>query len=73
MGQGQCILLRTSEGKTVAVDCGGSSLDSAGDILADRLQELGHSRLDLLVLTHFHSDHTNGLEALFHRVTGHAL
>lgn len=73
VGQGQCILLRTSEGKTVAVDCGGSSLDSAGDILADRLQELGHSRLDLLVLTHFHSDHTNGLEALFHRVTVEAM
>lgn len=68
VGEGQCILL-ISQGCTAAIDCGGSGYDSAGDLLADKLQSLGIDRLDLLLLTHYDSDHTNGLEELFARVS----
>lgn len=70
--QGQCVLAYT-KGGAVAVDCGGSSLDDPGELLADRLLELGRDELDLLVLTHFHSDHANGVEALFRRVKVRAM
>ncbi len=66
VGQGQSILL-CSGGRTALIDCGGSK-DNAGDIAADRLQSLGISRLDLLVLTHCHNDHANGVSELFARV-----
>ena len=38
-------------------------------ILADHLLDLGKDELEVLVLTHFHSDHANGVEALLRRVT----
>lgn len=72
VGQGQCIVAHTAEG-TVAIDCGGSSLDDPGELLADHLLDLGQKELDLLVLTHFHSDHANGVEALFRRLPVRAL
>ena len=68
VGEGQCILL-ISQGCTAAIDCGGSGYDSAGDLLADELQSLGIDRLDLLLLTHYDGDHSNGLEELFARIS----
>lgn len=68
VGQGQCVLAYTKEG-AAAIDCGGSSLDDPGELLADRLLDLGKGELDLLVLTHFHTDHANGVEALFRRIS----
>lgn len=67
VGQGQSVVL-ASQGKTCLVDCGGNSLDDPGDIAANYLLDRGHKRLDLLVLTHFHDDHANGLETLFRRL-----
>ena len=66
VGQGQSILL-CSGSRTALIDCGGSK-DNAGDIAADYLQSLGISHLDLLVLTHCHSDHANGVPELFARL-----
>lgn len=67
VGQGAATLL-LSQGRAALVDCGGSASNNAGDIAADHLQALGLSRLDLLVLTHFDSDHFNGVEELFRRL-----
>lgn len=67
VGQGQSVLLM-SRGETALVDCGGNGLTSAGDVAADYLQDRGESTLDYLILTHYHSDHTNGLPDLFRRV-----
>ncbi len=67
VGQGQCILL-VSQGCAAAIDCGGNAYDSAGDLLADELQELGIDRLELLLFTHLDSDHINGIEELFSRI-----
>lgn len=71
VGQGQCILL-CSGGRAALIDCGGSD-GNAGDIAADYLQTLGITRLDLLVLTHCHSDHANGVPELFARMDVSAL
>ncbi|MCD8332209.1 MAG: ComEC/Rec2 family competence protein [Oscillospiraceae bacterium] len=66
VGQGQCILL-FSQGYTAMIDCGGNE-DNAGDIAANYLQTLGISKVDFLILTHCHSDHTNGVEELMARL-----
>lgn len=67
VGQGQSVLL-ASDGETALVDCGGNRADDAGDIAADHLLNAGETRLDKLILTHYHDDHTNGLAALFDRL-----
>lgn len=71
VGQGQSILL-SSGGRTALIDCGGSK-DNAGDIAADYLQSLDISQLDLLILTHCHADHANGVPELFARLDVSAL
>lgn len=68
VGQGQSVLL-SSSGKTALVDCGSSnSWYDAGDVAADYLLSCGVRRLDRVVLTHYDSDHTNGLSLLLTRV-----
>lgn len=67
VGQGQSVAF-TSRGNTVLVDCGGSKSRSAGDIAADYLQSSGYDRLDLLILTHFHTDHAGGVRELLERM-----
>lgn len=67
VGQGQSVLVRSGRFLCL-VDCGGDSYDSAGDIAADYLGDYGVGRLDLLVLTHFHADHANGVTQLLDRL-----
>ena len=67
VGQGQSVLVRSGRFLTL-VDCGGSGYDSAGDAAADYLSDRGVGRLDLVVLTHFHDDHANGVVQLLRRV-----
>ncbi|MCD8367667.1 MAG: DNA internalization-related competence protein ComEC/Rec2 [Clostridiales bacterium] len=66
VGQGQCIAA-FSEDKAIAIDCGGNE-DNPGDTLADYLQGLNRSSLNALILTHYDSDHTNGVEELLSRI-----
>ena len=67
VGQGQSVLIR-SGGFLTLMDCGGDGADDAGDVAADYLQALGETKLDLLVLSHYHSDHANGIPQLLRRV-----
>ena len=67
VGQGQSVLVRSGQFLCL-VDCGGDGYDSAGDIAADFLGDYGVGRLDLLVLTHFHVDHANGVAQLLKRL-----
>ena len=71
VGQGECVLL-CSCGRTALIDCGGND-GNAGDVAADYLQSLGISHLDLLVLTHCHDDHANGVPELLERLEVSAL
>ena len=64
VGQGDCSLIELSTGKTVLID-GGGTLDNRFDIgrrvVAPFLWNHGVHRLDLVVLSHPHPDHMNGL------------
>ncbi len=66
-GQGQCIVIR-SKGKSAIVDCGGNRLLNAGDNAAEYLISEGENQLDLLILTHYHKDHANGVQQLLRRI-----
>ena len=57
-----------SQGASALVDCGGSGLDDAGDTAADYFQALGLSRIDVVALTHYHTDHANGVARLLERM-----
>lgn len=72
VGQGACAVFE-SGGAVAVVDCGGASGKDAGDILARYLSARGYDRIDLLILTHYHEDHTNGLETAFARLKVSAL
>lgn len=68
VGQGQSIVLH-SKGRTALIDCGSSnSFLAAGDIAADYLESIGCRSIDYLVLTHYHSDHCDGLPVLLARL-----
>ena len=68
VGQGQSVLIRQGRHLTL-VDCGGSGYDDPGDTAADCIQNTGRGTLDLLVLTHLHEDHANGVPQLLERMT----
>lgn len=58
VGQGDAALVQTAEKKTVVIDTGHN-----GEIVP-LLLGAGVSRIDLLILSHPHADHTGGLSAL---------
>ena len=68
VGQGQSVVL-ASEDQVALVDCGSAnSWYDAGSIAADTLLTMGYQKLDYLVLTHYDSDHTDGVESLLSRM-----
>lgn len=67
VGQGQSVLLRTGNYLTL-VDCGGEGQRDPGDVAADYIQAQGMARLDLLVVSHYHADHANGIPQLLRRI-----
>ena len=63
VGQGQCLLF-SNQGETVMVDCGGSAGAACGDLAWNYLSETGEDRVDVLILTHYDLDHTEGIAEL---------
>ncbi|MDR1116829.1 MAG: DNA internalization-related competence protein ComEC/Rec2 [Oscillospiraceae bacterium] len=63
VGQGQSVAA-FSGGGTVLIDCGGNKWNGAGNVAAEYLLAHNRGTVDLLMLTHFHADHTNGVEDL---------
>ena len=67
VGQGQSVVV--SSGKcTALIDCGSSSGKNAGDIAVQYLLSQGRTSVDLLILTHYHSDHVSGISEILERV-----
>jgi beta-lactamase superfamily II metal-dependent hydrolase len=56
IGQGDAILIRSPEGKTALIDAGPSR------VVVDRLRERGVTAIDLVVVTHHHTDHFGGMD-----------
>ena len=68
VGQGAATLLHAG-GRTALVDCGSlGNPGAAGDAAAAAMETYGWSRLDWVALTHCHTDHAGGLEALLSQV-----
>jgi competence protein ComEC len=66
VGQGDAIVIRLPGRRTMVIDAGPRirDYDAGVRIVAPYLRRLGVSRIDLLVLTHTHSDHVGGAGAL---------
>jgi competence protein ComEC len=61
VGQGDALALAAGPGSAVVVDTG------PDPVLADRcLRALGVTTIPLLILTHFHADHVDGLSGVLH-------
>lgn len=68
VGQGQCIVAMAGD-DTAVIDCGNSSnLDDAGSIAGEYLLGRGRRRIQLLMITHLHSDHADGVVRLIETV-----
>lgn len=64
VGQGQSLVVFSGE-DTVVVDCGNTgSLDDAGAVTGGYLKSRCRDDVDLLILTHLHSDHADGVTEL---------
>lgn len=71
VGQGDCLLLQTPNGRTVLIDGGGANdeTEAAQSDIGEKtvvpfLHFEGINRVDVLVLTHPHGDHVGGLSAV---------
>jgi competence protein ComEC len=73
VGQGDSLLLITPDGKTLLIDGGGfgggphqapQDYDIGEEIVSEVLWSRGLRRLDVVALTHAHSDHLGGLPAV---------
>lgn len=66
VGQGDCILVRTTSGQNYLFDCGSSSRSSVGKyLLLPYLKYCGIRDIDAVFLSHPDADHINGAVELF--------
>ncbi len=70
VGQGDGAFIKTSHGTKVLIDGGGrnagskSSFDIGESVMVPYILDRGTKHIDIVIATHGHSDHTEGLEAV---------
>jgi len=67
VGQGDCALVELPSGRSILIDGGGTfgnRFDTGRRIVAPYLRDRGIGTIDLVVLSHPHPDHMNGLISL---------
>ena len=64
VGQGQCLVWQ-NDGRTILFDCGG---DDPADRAVRWVRSHGATHIEYLVLSHFDTDHVNGVPELLHRM-----
>lgn len=70
VGQGDSLLLITPEGKTLLMDAGGipgntrSDFDVGEEVVSPYLWSRGIRRLDVIAISHAHSDHIGGMRSV---------
>ena len=72
VGQGQCVVI-TSGPFTAVFDCGSVSNDLAGEECAAFINGLGRDSIDVLCISHYHTDHSNGAFQLIERLNVRSL
>ncbi len=63
VGQGLSVMAELG-GKRVVIDCGGDEEQNAGNTVYKEITKKNTRKIDAIVLTHAHFDHTNGVEIL---------
>ena len=64
VGQGDCALIETVNGRSILIDGGGTRdgrFDVGRRVVVPYLRDRGISTIDLVILSHPHPDHVNGL------------
>jgi len=67
VGQGQSVLLQAGD-RHYLVDCGGDKGQMAADTAAEHLLSQGITKLDGVIVTHYDTDHADGIPHLLTRV-----
>jgi competence protein ComEC len=82
VGQGDSLLVVFPGGRTMVIDAGGilqfgharrSNLDTGEDVVSPYLWNRGIRRIDVLVATHAHEDHSGGIGAIIENFRPHEL
>ncbi|MCB0726648.1 MAG: DNA internalization-related competence protein ComEC/Rec2 [Ignavibacteriae bacterium] len=70
IGQGDCALIQTPDGRNILVDSGQSSFtsDSGERTIIPYLERCGISKIDLLIITHLHMDHIGGINSILKKI-----
>lgn len=71
VGQGDSIFIETPERYSILIDTGPSykEYSAARDIVLPYIKRCGYNKIDMLILTHMHSDHAGGLEYIVNNFT----
>lgn len=75
VGEGDSAFIRTAHGTKVLIDGGGraagskSKFDIGQSVMVPYILDQGTKKVDIVIATHGHSDHTEGLEAVLQEIS----
>ena len=77
VGQGDGLLIRTPHHQTILIDTGCVSIDfktkkevrnSGSAVILPALRSMGINKIDMVILSHYHLDHTGGFKEIFKEI-----